>query len=107
MFYYRLTFWLSNSVVLRTIISEATGDSELPISAGPFIKRNKAEKEKSKASPTLTWKLSAPGKREGTEFLYRSFGDWEEPSTFTRALEKIEAWIFSRIVESIWWQVVN
>ncbi|XP_015893735.3 uncharacterized protein LOC107427853 [Ziziphus jujuba] len=103
----RLTFWLSNSVVLRTIISEATGDSELPISAGPFIKRNKAEKEKSKASPTLTWKLSAPGKREGTEFLYRSFGDWEEPSTFTRALEKIEAWIFSRIVESIWWQTLT
>lgn len=91
--------------MLRTIISQATGDTELPLSAGPFIKRNKAEKVKNKVSPTLKWKLPSPGKKEGKEHLYRS--DWEEPSTFTRALEKIEAWIFSRIVESIWWQVVN
>jgi hypothetical protein len=31
--------------------------------------------------------------------------DWQEPSTFLAALEKTESWIFSRIVETLWWQV--
>lgn len=93
--------------MLRTIISQATEELELPLSAEPSIKRNKAEKVKAKVSPSLKWKMSSLGKKEGPELLYRSFGEWEEPCTFTRALEKIEAWIFSRIVESIWWQVVN
>ena len=32
---------------------------------------------------------------------------WEDSQTFLFALEKIEAWIFSRIVESVWWQVAT
>lgn len=35
----------------------------------------------------------------------KSSDDWEYPETFMVALEKFEAWIFSRIVESVWWQV--
>jgi hypothetical protein len=31
--------------------------------------------------------------------------DWQETSTLLAALEKIESWIFSRIVETVWWQV--
>lgn len=93
--------------MLRTIISQATGDLELPLSAGLSINRNKSEKVKTKVSPSLKWKTSSTAKNEGPKLLYRSFGDWEEPCAFTRALEKIEAWIFSRIVESIWWQVEN
>lgn len=31
--------------------------------------------------------------------------DWEDIETFIYALEKTESWVFSRIVESIWWQV--
>ncbi|KAG2309488.1 hypothetical protein Bca52824_029236 [Brassica carinata] len=31
--------------------------------------------------------------------------DWQETETFTGALEKVELWVFSRIVESVWWQV--
>lgn len=31
--------------------------------------------------------------------------DWEDPKAFNYALEKFEAWIFTRIVESVWWQV--
>lgn len=30
---------------------------------------------------------------------------WENPLAFTVALERVESWIFSRIVESVWWQV--
>ncbi|KAF2316486.1 hypothetical protein GH714_041827 [Hevea brasiliensis] len=62
----RLTFWLSNSVVLRAIIHQAIDDDELSL-----------------------------------------FGDWEDPHEFISALEKVEAWIFSRIVESIWWQTLT
>lgn len=37
----------------------------------------------------------------------QDLGDWENPQTFVVALERIEAWIFSRIVESVWWQVLS
>nr|GEW50632.1 hypothetical protein [Tanacetum cinerariifolium] len=30
--------------------------------------------------------------------------DWRDPQTFIVALEKVEAWMFSRIIESVWWQ---
>jgi len=33
------------------------------------------------------------------------FEDWQETSTLTAALLKIESWIFSRVVECAWWQV--
>lgn len=106
-FDYRLTFWLSNSVVLRTIISQATGDLKLPLSAGAYIERNGGLKGNNKVPSTLKWKASSPGREENGKTLYGSFGKWEDPHTFTSALEKIEGWIFSRIVESIWWQVTS
>lgn len=31
--------------------------------------------------------------------------DKEDVSAFIIALEKVESWLFSRIVESLWWQV--
>ena len=34
-----------------------------------------------------------------------SSDDWVDPQIFLLALEKFEAWIFSRIIESVWWQV--
>lgn len=40
--------------------------------------------------------------KENTEEHIHS---WQDPETFLVALEKVEAWIFSRIVESVWWQV--
>ncbi|KAL5581322.1 hypothetical protein UlMin_013764 [Ulmus minor] len=103
----RLTFWLSNSILLRTIISQATGNSELPLSAGPSINRNGTQEAKDKASSPIKWKVSSPSKREGTKLLFSSVSEWEKPHTFICVLEKIEAWIFSRIVESIWWQTLT
>ncbi|KAH6832369.1 EEIG1/EHBP1 protein amino-terminal domain protein [Perilla frutescens var. hirtella] len=50
----RLTFWLSNTIVLRAIICKS---NRLPF-----------------------------------------------PAAFVAALEKVESWMFSRIVESLWWQ---
>lgn len=31
--------------------------------------------------------------------------DWQQPGTFITALEKIEGWIYTKIIESLWWQV--
>ncbi|KAG7985864.1 hypothetical protein I3843_03G049000 [Carya illinoinensis] len=103
----RLTFWLSNSIVLRTIISKAIGDRELPLPAEFGIERNGGVKVINKVSSLLKWKVSSPGIKENAKSLYGSFGNWEDPRTFTSALEKIESWIFSRIVESIWWQTLT
>ncbi|XP_012851123.1 PREDICTED: uncharacterized protein LOC105970845 [Erythranthe guttata] len=74
-FIYRLTFWLSNSIMLRSIVSQIA--TELP--------GLKIEEQKSKST--------------------EESDDCEDILTFIMALEKIESWLFSRIVESVWWQV--
>lgn len=33
--------------------------------------------------------------------------EWEDPRAFLAALEKFESWIFSRVVKSVWWQVIK
>lgn len=88
MFYLcRLTFWLSNSIMLRAIVRKTVG--ELQLSDEPCIKSSIGKNESN-------------GKGKSTEEL----DDLEDLDTFTTALEKVEAWIFSRIVESVWWQVI-
>ncbi|KAK4346205.1 hypothetical protein RND71_032544 [Anisodus tanguticus] len=89
----RLTFWLSNSLVLRATISK-------------FQREQKAvSRDKKKISSPLKWEaFSSNGIRDD---FCESFGNWEDPRTFTRALQRTEAWIFSRIVESIWWQTLT
>lgn len=76
----RLTFWLSNSVMLRAIIYQTLGESSL---------HNARSNGKHKHS----WK-KVPD-------------DWRDPQTFIIALEKVEAWMFSRIIESVWWQTLT
>ncbi|KAL2464692.1 nucleolar protein gar2-related [Forsythia ovata] len=80
----RLTFWLSNTVALREIISQAFGSSCLYSSLTKIVDRQ-------------------PSKQGFLQFV----DDWQETRTFTAALEKVESWIFSRIVESIWWQTLT
>ena len=64
--YYRLTFWLSKSIVLRTIISQATGDPELPKSARSSIDRNGGEKVHKASSPIhLNGRLRPLGRSKG------------------------------------------
>ncbi|XP_057982168.1 uncharacterized protein LOC131167383 [Malania oleifera] len=103
----RLTFWLSNSVMLRAIISRAIGKSQPPLSAGPRTVKNSGENGNNKRSAQLTWKESTPSKKENKRDIYKSFSDWEDQHAFTSGLEKVEAWIFSRIIESIWWQTLT
>lgn len=103
----RLTYWLSNSIVLRTIISQVTGEPELLLSPGSSIDRNGAGKVKNNVSSPIKWKAPSSGKKEGMKLLNGSFGDCDNPHIFMSTLEKIESWIFSRIVESIWWQTLT
>ncbi|CAN1794664.1 hypothetical protein LINPERHAP1_LOCUS20381 [Linum perenne] len=74
----RLTFWLSNSIVLRAIVSQAV--------------------EKLNRDPG-----SSPSKQSKATIS----DEWENLRTFVTALEKVESWIFSRIVESVWWQTLT
>ncbi|GMI70833.1 hypothetical protein HRI_000752600 [Hibiscus trionum] len=64
----RLTFWLSNSIVLRATVSHTIGKMQL---------------------------------------CSESSDDWVDPQTFLLALQKFEGWIFSRIIESVWWQTLT
>lgn len=43
--------------------------------------------------------------KEENDNIEKQCLSWDDPKTFLIALEKVEAWIFSRIVESVWWQV--
>ncbi|CAE6044814.1 unnamed protein product [Arabidopsis arenosa] len=87
----RLTFWLSNIIALRQIISQAFGRSRITQISEP----NESGNGDSGKKTNLRWK-------NGFQQLLE---DWQETETFTTALEKIEFWVFSRIVESVWWQV--
>lgn len=77
---FRLTFWLSNIIALREIISQAIGKSHVPSHITQTCQSNGSEQK-------------------------RMFEGWQEKETLTTALERVEFWIFSRIVESVWWQV--
>lgn len=102
-FHNRLTFWLSNSVVLRAIITRTIKSSDIPKPFGPYSTEHSSIMMPKKKSSPLKWE-SIPRKKEKLS-ITEEFDDWEDPDTFTSALEKIETWMFSRIVESVWWQV--
>ncbi|XP_050381658.1 uncharacterized protein LOC126798677 [Argentina anserina] len=99
----RLTFWLSNTVVLRGIISQAFGSSR---HSGPFSKyeSNGTSKRNDVKSAALRWRGN-PGTKQMNGFTQFA-DDWQETGTFTAALERVESWIFSRLVESVWWQAL-
>lgn len=94
--------------MLRAIISESIGDLELTHRAEPMesMETNGGEKGKKHVSSPLKWKESSAGKKENKLISYESFSNWDDPLAFISALERVEAWIFSRIIESVWWQVV-
>uniref|UniRef100_A0A7N0TDK7 Uncharacterized protein n=1 Tax=Kalanchoe fedtschenkoi TaxID=63787 RepID=A0A7N0TDK7_KALFE len=96
----RLSFWLSNCVVLRAMISLATGYSQLPVSTGLHIERDDDKAVDSCRSSSLNWKEM----NHINDDDFKNSNDWGDPQTYASALEKVEGWIFSRIVESLWWQ---
>ncbi|KZV39978.1 hypothetical protein F511_15640 [Dorcoceras hygrometricum] len=92
----RLTYWLSNSIMLRAIVSQIA--AELPHSNVSRIKHDGSKSEL--AGKQLDTSLADEENTKPTE----EFDDFEDVLTFIIALEKVESWLFSRIVESVWWQ---
>ncbi|KAL0404954.1 UNVERIFIED_CONTAM: hypothetical protein Sradi_2136200 [Sesamum radiatum] len=99
----RLTFWLSNTVVLREIITQAFGSSCNSSALAKVFESNGCETK----SPPLKLKNSSGSRQLNKQGFLQFIDDWQETRTFTAALGKVEAWIFSRIVESIWWQTLT
>ncbi|XP_022967725.1 uncharacterized protein LOC111467165 [Cucurbita maxima] len=83
----RLTFWLSNAIVMREITSQ-TFNSVRSSNGG---------------NPTAVQWRNRYGSKQVNKYN-QCEEDWQETGTFMAALERVESWIFSRIVESVWWQ---
>ncbi|TKY51914.1 hypothetical protein E2542_SST23434 [Spatholobus suberectus] len=84
----RLTFWFSNLISLRAIVSKEV--ENIHFGDGPCIN----------SECDVTGNTLHEKEKDNTD-------SWEDPKTFLVALEKVEAWIFSRIVESVWWQTLT
>ncbi|KAK6117486.1 hypothetical protein DH2020_048764 [Rehmannia glutinosa] len=97
----RLTFWLSNSIVLRVIVDKSFGDSQLPVFIANDVEKVCDKHGKKKSSPL---KQDSFPSKSSKGVLEDNLSDWENPLVFAAALERVEAWIFSRIIESLWWQ---
>lgn len=100
----RLMYWLSNSVVLRTIISEMMQKMDLSLSSSTQSSKDFAGKQSVEIPSSLKWKSSS---RRNGNANGGTACDWEDHHTFVSALERVEAWIFSRAIESIWWQTLT
>ncbi|KAK9067366.1 hypothetical protein SSX86_014693 [Deinandra increscens subsp. villosa] len=96
----RLTFWMSNCVVLRAIIYITFEQEHISSSKKKGFKSN----NDLKSSPK--WKKESSLK-EGRTGIHGFPNEWENPCNLTSALEKVESWIFSRIIESVWWQTLT
>ena len=100
----RLTFWWSNTVVLREIVSQTFESSQLSPQALRSNGSNGVKKNHRLPSPQ---KMRDSHNKQGGGKLNpkQSLNDWEETHTLTTALEKVELWIYGRVIESVWWQV--
>lgn len=94
----RLSFWLSNCVVLRAIVTETSKQSDIgnDINATDYSSKTAPRRNSASMWESLN--------RKKGNFLSPEFDNWEDIDTFIASLKKIESWIFSRIVECIWWQ---
>ncbi|KAJ1290172.1 hypothetical protein BS78_02G223200 [Paspalum vaginatum] len=102
----RLTFWLSNTVVLREIIAQTFGTSQQPRPVMKVFSTNGNAKKPDRNVAPMRWKSNSNGNYASPNIMQLP-DDWRETSTLLAALEKIESWIFSRIVESVWWQAMT
>ncbi|CAN4079729.1 unnamed protein product [Withania somnifera] len=101
----RLTFWLSNSIMLRAIISQAAAGLQFnegaPIEA--TVNRGKSALEKIYMQQSIKYIANQANKH----YLVKQSYNWEDVESFTQALEKLEGWIFSKITKSLWWQALT
>lgn len=94
----RLSFWLSNCVVLRAIVTETSMQS------GTANGNNGSDYNSKTTNRKISASMWESLNRKKGKLLSPEFDNWEDVETFIAALKKIESWIFSRIVETLWWQ---
>lgn len=99
--WFRLTFWLSNSIVLRAIVTQAAGHSDISDNIGA---NSSPDGLRLIARGKYSLKWESLHRKKG---LNNDYDDQDDLSAFTASLERIESWLFSRIIESIWWQVMH
>lgn len=98
---------MSNAVVLRAILHQARENhkgSSFPENLSEITSR-KGNTKKFLALKRRDSHLSLSKESGGA--LHQNVDKWEDLNTFISALESVETWIFSGIVESIWLQVFN
>ncbi|KAH0697453.1 hypothetical protein KY290_015321 [Solanum tuberosum] len=101
----RLTFWLSNSIMLRAIISQAAAGLQFNEGAPTetTVNRGKSALEKIYMQQSIKYIANQGNKN----YLVKQYYNWEDIESFTQALEKLEGWIFSKITKSLWWQTLT
>ncbi|XP_065850619.1 uncharacterized protein [Euphorbia lathyris] len=106
-FIFKFWYFTKISVMLRAIIHQAIIDKDIPLPVGQNIERNGVTKRNKMTSSLLNWKEPPHSSNESKNVMYGDLSNLEDPFTFLSALERVEAWIFSRTVESIWWQTLT
>ncbi|CAO2169593.1 unnamed protein product [Urochloa humidicola] len=101
----RLTFWLSNTVVLREIIAQTFGVPRVTPTT-TTTNGNLGTKNLDEKPMAMLLRNSSNGKQAKLAAMQMP-DDWQETSTLLASLEKIESWIFSRIVDTVWWQALT
>ncbi|CAO2173331.1 unnamed protein product [Urochloa humidicola] len=101
----RLTFWLSNTVVLREIIAQTFGAPRVTPTT-TTMNGNLGTKNFDGKPMAMLLRNSSNGKQAKLAAMQMP-DDWQETSTLLASLEKIESWIFSRIVDTVWWQALT
>ncbi|XP_055804958.1 uncharacterized protein LOC129873798 [Solanum dulcamara] len=101
----RLTFWLSNSIMLRAIISQVAAGLQFNEGAPTetTVNRGKSALEKIYMQQSIKYIANQGNKN----YLVKQSYNWEDIESFTQALEKLEGWIFSKITKSLWWQTLT
>lgn len=94
-------------MVLREIIAHTFGHLSNSHSISRAVESNDGAKKVEGIPSPVSWKNSNGSKQTRKPSFMQPVDDWQETSTFLLALEKIESWIFSRTVESVWWQVIH
>ncbi|XP_016464063.1 uncharacterized protein LOC107787060 isoform X2 [Nicotiana tabacum] len=101
----RLTFWLSNSIMLRAIISQAAAGVQFNEGAPTETTGNRGRSALEKIY--MQQSIKSIASQGNKSHLVKQYYNWEDIESFTQALEKLEAWIFSKITKSLWWQTLT
>lgn len=106
-FFYRLTYWWSNIVVLRESIMEACNVEPADTDAAATSGSDNSFADRAKQYHMRRQRNTRQGST--SEILgFKTFNnDWQDCNTYVVALLKVETWIHGRILECVWWQVNN